>query len=435
MTTSTQTADYKLRIALAYGKTIVSEAMCSNGHAITVGHADDNTFVLPTESSTPKRLGRQILARGIDVNLLDGFGGRLHQNGGALDIDQLRSAGHTTVRLAPEDWVVLDMDGLPGVRLVVQRVRGERLPPLGSRGDLAPLILTTILAALAFGILLVVSFLNYDPNAPELTLEDIDPRMQRAMFNYPPDDPPEEEIEVSEDPKDDRQRKKAGGEEGKFGDPNKTGRSNVPRLADPNLVKEGKVGLVKELLAQESEMTDLLGVGEQISGFDNGELLIGGGNYGLSTKGGGQGGGGEGEGMFMGTGDVNLGGDGVSRRKRNVKGTGKPKEKKVSVKPGRARVKGQLSKELIDREVRRHKAQIRFCYNKQLTRFPNLTGKVSLFWVIAMDGSVRGAKVRKSSLGNKDAESCMVRALSSWRFPKPEGGVVEVEYPFIFAPK
>src|SRR5690606_41016207 len=118
-----------------------------------------------------------------------------------------------------------------------------------------------------------------------------------------------------------------------------------------------------------------------------------------------------------------------------VKGSDKPKEKKVEVTTGSASVKGQLSKELIDREVRRHKAQIRFCYNAQLSRYPDLSGKVVLSWIISMDGSVKSAKVKSSSLGNKDAESCMVRALQGWVFPKPEGGVVQVEYPFFFGAK
>jgi TonB family protein len=152
----------------------------------------------------------------------------------------------------------------------------------------------------------------------------------------------------------------------------------------------------------------------------------------MGTKGGGAGGGGEGEGVIQGTGDVDVGGAGSSNRKKKVKGNKRPQEKKVAVRTGTAQVKGQLSKELIDREVRRHRAQITFCYNKQLLRHPKLSGKVILRWIITMDGSVRGAKVKSSSLGNKDAESCMVRALESWKFPKPEGGVVQVDYPFIF---
>ena len=128
-----------------------------------------------------------------------------------------------------------------------------------------------------------------------------------------------------------------------------------------------------------------------------------------------------------------MGGAGSqTRRRNNNKKPKAPKERKPTVKTGTARIKGQLSKALIDKEVRRHRAQIKFCYNKQLQRLPNLSGKVTLSWIIAMNGAVIKPKVKSSSLGNSDAESRMIRSLNSWKFPKPQGGVVQVDYPFMF---
>lgn len=432
-----RTLPYGLRIALAFGDTIVREAMLPRSGRLTVGQAEGCTFILPCGTSR-KTMKRQLLAKGDTLFLLDGFGGRLVLGGQATDVDALRAAGQSSVRLGPEDWGVLLLREQPSVRLVVQRVQPEPLPPMPRhRGD-KPLFMTTLLSLVAFGLFLTISYLRYDPDRPELTLDDVDERFSRVMFNEPPDPPPEEEAELSDEEQEaEKARKRAGGPEGKFGDPNKHGPSNIPRNTAESSVPGSNVGLVKELnaLAQTDTMNNLLGVGGEIGGLDNGEFIVGGGNYGMSTKGGGQGGGGEGEGVIHGTGDVDVGGKGVANRKRKVKGTGKPKEKKVKVTTGRPTVKGQLSKELIDREVRRHRAQISFCYNKQLTRHPNLSGKVMLSWVIAMDGSVKAAKVKSSSLKNKDAESCMVRALRNWRFPKPEGGVVQVIYPFIFGTK
>ena len=71
-------------------------------------------------------------------------------------------------------------------------------------------------------------------------------------------------------------------------------------------------------------------ISDAVGGMDEGELLIGGGNYGMSTKGGGGGGGGEGVGVIGGTGDVDTGGAGTKNRKKSVKGTGKPKEPNTS---------------------------------------------------------------------------------------------------------
>ncbi|RMH00186.1 MAG: energy transducer TonB [Deltaproteobacteria bacterium] len=428
---------YRTRIALVLGDSIVAERMVADGERVTIGDAADASFVLPTTAAG--LADRLVLLEGRRLHLLPVLEGRLHLSTGAVDVESLREGGAAAVDLEPEDWAVLRLSTAPGVRLLVQRIPAEPRPRLPPDRSGAPLWTSTAVSAAIFAAFMVVAFLDYEPDRPMLDTPAVSDRMARALFNRPPPEEEEPPAEVSdEDREEEKARKRAGGDEGKFGRPDKRGPSNVPRSADE---VAANTGLVRELnqLAQTNTMGDLLGVsgqvGQALSGLDEGELVVGAGNFGMSTKGGGQGGGGEGEGVIHGTGDVDVGGAGSTNRKRSVKGTKRPKEKKVSVRPGRAKVRGQLSKALIDREVRRHRAQIAFCYNKQLLRFPNLSGKVVLSWIISMDGSVRNARVKSSSLGNRDAESCMVRALESWKFPKPEGGVVQVDYPFVFGTK
>jgi hypothetical protein len=428
---------YALRVALVFGDTVLAERTISDRQRVTVGHRPDCTFILPTTGGM--KAGRVVLFDKGQLQVADELAGRLHLGGTPRTLEALRGAGTTAVAFQPEDWGVVYLRHAPWVRLVVQRVQREVLPPLPRDRSAGPLLLTTLLSAVAFAVLITVAFLSYDPDRPDLKLDDIDERFSRAMFNEPKEEipPPEEETET-EDSKDEhdaaKARKRARGEEGRFGMKDRTSESKIiPK--GPETGNVGNVGVVKELnaLSQSDRMADLLSVGDQIGGLPSGEIVIGGGNYGMSTKGGGGGGGGEGEGEIMGTSDVDVGGGGSASRKRGVTKAKGPKEKQVELTTGTPAVRGQLSPELINKEVRRHRSQIRFCYQKQLTRFPNLKGKVTLAWVIGMDGSVKKAKVKSSSLGNKDAESCMVRALSGWTFPKPQGGVVSVDaYPFIF---
>lgn len=431
---------YGFRIALALGDTILREEMTRVGAKVTVGHSERCTFVLPGRAWAKGR-GRVVLLNRKGLHLPEGLSGRVHLKGTPHDVAELRALGKPIV-LGPEDWGVLYLEDQPAVRLVIQHVKSEAPPVFTRDRSERPLLMTTGFSAVTFLLLMTIAFLRYDPDRPDLTVDDIDERFARVMFNKPPEPPPEEEPEISdEDQEEEKERKKAGGKEGKFGDPNKRGPSNVPRNPNETLSEKVNVGLVKELnqLDKNPAMADLLGVSGQLAnafgGQDEGELVVGAGNFGMSTRGAGGGGGGEGEGTIHGTGDVDVGGGGSATRKKTVKGTKKPKEKKVSVRTGTAKVKGQLSKELIDRVVRRHKKQIQFCFEKQLLRHPNLSGKVSLKWIITMSGGVTGAKVSSSSLGNKDAESCMLRSLRSWKFPKPQGGVVEVVYPFHFGAK
>jgi TonB family protein len=429
---------YATRVALALGRTVVHEATVGASETLTIGHAASCTFVLPIEPV----VGAVALVRGGELHLVAGLDGRVTLAGETTSLESLRAGGRERVVLAPEDWGVLWLRDRPDVRLVVMQVPREPLQPMPSDGALRPLLACTLLAALSFGSWITFAFLEYDPDRPKLELADVDERFTRAIFNDPPRDPvpPEEEEkpEISDEEKAaDKARKRAAGEEGTYGRPDRTGRSNIPRTDSPTSSNATNIGLVKELntLAQTDTMADLLSVGGEINGTDTGPLVVGAGTYGMSTRGSGGGGGGEGEGVIHGTAKVDMGGSGAENRKRTVKGAGGPKEREVSVQTGTPKVRGQLSKELIDKEVRRHRPQIGFCYNKELTRNPNLSGKVSLSWIISLDGSVKSAKVKSSSLGNSNAESCMVRALQNWRFPKPEGGVVEVEYPFVFDAK
>jgi hypothetical protein len=435
---------YAVRVALALGETVLAERQIAAGEAVTIGHAPSCTFVVPDARSLAQR-GRRVLLEGPRLQLLDGLGGRVTLGGQPRELAELRRTG-ATITLAPEDWGVLTLDDAPELRIVVQHVRAELLPPLPGDGGARPLLATTGLSALGFAILMVIAFLSYDPAKPELSMDEVSDRFAKVMFNRPEEPPPipDEEPTVSdEDAEAKKQGKRAGGDEGKFGRPDRKGPSNVPKRPDAGTSMGTNVGLVKEMntLSQSGAMSSLLAVGGEvgtaISGMDDGELLMGGGNYGMSTRGSGGGGGGEGVGVLYGKGDegVDVGGGDSESRKKAVKGAAKPTEKKVSVERGQASVKGQLSKELIDKEVRRHTAQIKYCYEKQLTRFPTLSGKVTLSWIIAMDGSVKSAKIQSSSLGNSDAESCLVRSLEKWVFPKPQGGVVQVAYPFSFGAK
>jgi TonB family protein len=105
---------------------------------------------------------------------------------------------------------------------------------------------------------------------------------------------------------------------------------------------------------------------------------------------------------------------------------------KVAVQTGTPNADGGVSKEQILKVVQSHAAAIQFCYEKELQRFPHLAGKVVIDWKVNLDGRVDGAKLGSSSLGNPSAESCMVRQIKNWQFPKPNGVICNVSFPFFF---
>jgi len=94
---------------------------------------------------------------------------------------------------------------------------------------------------------------------------------------------------------------------------------------------------------------------------------------------------------------------------------------------------GALDKTVIDRVIKQHLAQIRYCYQKELNKNPSLAGKVVIKFTIAADGTVSAAEVKSTTLNNATVEQCIVNRFLRFQFDPPAGGgIVIVSYPFVF---
>lgn len=93
---------------------------------------------------------------------------------------------------------------------------------------------------------------------------------------------------------------------------------------------------------------------------------------------------------------------------------------------------GGLDRNAIAAVIFRHLSEVRFCYEQGLQKKPNLSGRVSMNFMIGPNGSVTTANVNNSSLGHAPVERCIRDRLKTWKFPQPQGGVnVKVSYPFV----
>jgi Ca-activated chloride channel family protein len=95
-------------------------------------------------------------------------------------------------------------------------------------------------------------------------------------------------------------------------------------------------------------------------------------------------------------------------------------------------VLGDLDKAIIRRYVKRSTEKIRYCYEKRLLATPTLAGKIEVHFAISDTGTVLS-----SSADGVDGElaSCIADVIKQIEFPATkDGGVVQVNYPFTFAP-
>jgi len=119
------------------------------------------------------------------------------------------------------------------------------------------------------------------------------------------------------------------------------------------------------------------------------------------------------------------------------RGSRKPSISKTSlprVVPGRPIVKGSLDREIVRRVLRRHRNELRYCYERELKRSPELAGAVNLKFSIGGKGRVVAAIIDKSTVGDRRVEACIVQKARRWVFPEPSGGMVTVIYPLRFIP-
>jgi hypothetical protein len=162
------------------------------------------------------------------------------------------------------------------------------------------------------------------------------------------------------------------------------------------------------------------------------------GSGGLGLSGIGEGGGGRGEGI--GLGNIGTMGHGAGTGTGQGFGSGhgrlggSHRTKAPQVRMGATQVSGRLPPEVIRRIVRQNYGRFRLCYEQGLGRNPNLAGRVTVRFVIGRDGAVSNVSNGGSDLPDSNVVNCVVKAFYGLSFPKPEGGIVTVQYPIMLEP-
>ena len=194
------------------------------------------------------------------------------------------------------------------------------------------------------------------------------------------------------------------------------GKAAVDALADflsgKSEGSEGKLALGDVSAAMGTSADSGLSLGSAF-GEAGGSLSLGGGGGGLNTSGGL-------------SGSRQAGKLKAKKVKRRVRG-------RVKVLRSRARVSGgSLSKAEVLKVIQKNQARISACYERQLMKSPNLSGKLTIAWVIKPNGRVASVKQVLSSIKDAKLKSCVFGIVKKMRFPKPKGGKVKVKYPFVF---
>jgi outer membrane biosynthesis protein TonB len=302
-------------------------------------------------------------------------------------------------------------------------------------------------ASLMTVLLLMFSFLTYYilflAPAPEITDTELDEELfAELVLEEPPEPPEEEKKDANPDAGEGAKAKKEEGKVGKKDAKMKEAKGDKvevdKRTKDKEVVDEFMSGLNFGANSDSGANDGMGGIANLDANMQGG---LGGvigakgvqaGSGGLGGSGGGLGGGGTADG---------VGGLGTKGSGRGSSGYGKgggsvgKKRSGGSIKSGGTPIiLGALDKSLIDNVIRKNMNQIRYCYQRELTKNPGLKGKIIVKFTIAADGSVSKAGIKTSSMGSKAVEGCITSRFKRFKFPQPKGGgVVIVSYPFIFS--
>ena len=85
--------------------------------------------------------------------------------------------------------------------------------------------------------------------------------------------------------------------------------------------------------------------------------------------------------------------------------------------------------------VKQYQGGIKYAYNRELLANPNLSGSMSVSFVIRPDGTVESVEIRQSTLNWPPLDDAVKKRMRYWKFTRGTGGPVRVVFPFVFYPE
>jgi outer membrane biosynthesis protein TonB len=455
MTTPTGTPPPKvLRIGIMQGAKLIAERRMKKRETVTIGSDEKATFVVSALSKYKVHELFELAGDKYYARLADDMDARIQLSGApgetALDLEQLQRQGKVERRKGLRS-VELPVDSrgkvlIGDVTVLFQFIEAPTavvLPAELKGGFLSSLDLqfSGILTGTSIAMLSFVMYAQSLPYVEPTTVEEISAQFQKIIMpkrDFTP--PPEKKAEGEETKKKDEEKKKDD-EDTKSKQKDKPDETKSKEPVDAEAAAKAR----REAIKKEVAGKGLLGVigskgrgggaladvfsdggfgdgklGDAFSGIQGVDVADSAGGKG--TRGGGSGGSASiGDMATSGGGSVSAGAKGEADVKGNLQ-TEAPE------------VEGELSQDVIKKEMSKNLRALKDCYERQLKRFPQLQGKIVLSFEITESGKVTGASFAEDTLKNGEVKQCILERARFWRFPKPDGGSVFVQFPLLFTP-
>lgn len=450
-----------LEVRVLWGDTILDHNHFYEPKRITVGESRKNTFSISSEALPPDMVSFPLIETEGDrllINFTDKMGGELHLKDQVIPLAQIKQSAKVQQTSMGYQFA---LPAQSKVRLFLGDLTFEisfvpapkRLPPAVLNQVDHHLARSMGTSFLIHGILILL-MLFADENPQSLGDDFFNQKNRFAQMIIRPEEPEKEKQR-----KKDSGGAKAKGEKGKLGKkkaPDKQRKAGqkkknpdatapidlkkVEKAIDLDLEKKGMLGIFKQGGNRLGSIMDAKGFGgddnNAVGGWIGSKVGTSMGSGGLGSGGLGSGGGGF-SGDSVGLGRVGTYGRGGGRGGR---GWGRSRlrdnrRRQITVSTGPPAIFGGLDKEIIRRIINQHRSRFKYCYERELIKNPNLEGKIHVWFRIEATGRVYQSRISQTTMNNDRVEECLSQRVKLLRFPSPKGGgVVDVNYPFIFRP-
>lgn len=433
-----------LQVSLFWGQQQLEVRTFESGSKITIGAQKSAVFNLPMTSQENSLVPFTLATykdSELQLNLPVEVHGLVWVGTDTISVDTLRHrddtksefTAETTVKLRVGDRAHLEIGELS---LDIQFIKPSEKLPLFEKKTMDPKLKQIMLSVFGFWALVLLVMSLWRPPEAEKTLEDVPEHLKKVLFDAGIADAIKKQQSAIGELANNLEGGRARGEEGRAtankspdaakakpqaNTPKAAAKSNAPQVT----AKDINSAFSDSGATTPTDSTASI-VGEKQLG--NTASALKGGNFARGTSGFGSGGGGESVGVGQLKGLSTGGGMGAGNY-----GLAPSKGREVEAPVDQeTEILGGLDADVITAVIKRYLAQVRHCYEQQLTVNPNLKGKIKVSFMIKGDGTVGTAAVKETTMHHKPTEDCIVEKVKTWQFPQPKGGgVVGVTYPFM----
>ncbi len=442
-----------LEVAQVFGESVLGVGHFRKGQRVRVGphmvpglHLDAektvDSFYVPADMLPADNFPLfETTGKGWVCNIAETWAGFVDQGESRRTFAEIIAAGEASkggpgayqIAVPEEGRLVVDL----GHTLFVAHEAWPGKPVAAGSGESIDYAFIAIMAFIAFMAISFFIALSVLPPPPAASRNELDERLVELLLEKKEEikEPEKKDPDAGEGAKAKKEEGKTGKKEAKL-DKAKGEKVLEKKQMDKEIAENaGLLGALRDDASLDSTLGNA-GLSADLNAGIGGLIGTRGtqvGSGGLGGRGGGLGGGGTADGLGgMGTRGRGSGSSGYGSGGGSF---GAKSEGGIGAVGGDPIILGALDKSLIDAVIKRNMAQIKYCYQRELTKSPSLGGKITVKFVIAKDGSVSSATTKSSTMSNATVESCINSRFMRFVFPEPKGGgIVIVSYPFIFSP-